>query len=136
MSETDDIKLNTDVLNANGETYVSVTDLYNVNIFTDKDMQDFKLRKEMQETYYNKISQNVFEMNGKENDTLVLSNLFMDTMTISKKQEIAGDSDAADGWILAAGLLVLAIFVLSMVHYNIYRSIRRKKDADSNNLYQ
>lgn len=135
MSEAKDIKLNTDVLSANGGTYVSVTDLYNVNIFTDKDMQEFELRRERQEAYYNKLSQDVFESGWEENETLVLPTLFADTMSISKRQEVVGDSSGINLWVLLACLLVLIIFVLSMIHYNIYRSIRRKKDADSNNLY-
>lgn len=136
MNETRDIKLNMDVLNANGGTYVSVTDLYQVNIFTDKDMQEFELRKEQQEAYYSKISQNVFDMNWEENNTLVLPILFTDTMSISKRQEVAGDSGGVNWWLLLTCLLVLIFFVLSMIHYNIYRSIRRKKDADSNNFYR
>ena len=129
------IKLNMDALINDKGTYSSVTDLYDVHIFTDAAMQEFRQKKEKVNDHYSGIQNNVFLAEKQEADHLE-STLFLDTVTLSKKQDVTGASLEWNQGLLACGILVFFVFLLGMIRYNTYRTIRRKKDADYGNIYQ
>ena len=129
------IKLNMDVLNNGKGTYSSVTDMYDVHIFTDAAMQEFQLKEEKSNRYYSNIQNHVF-LEEEQEKSGVENTLFLDAVTLSKKQELA---DTSSGWnqgLLVCGILAVFVFLLGMIRYNTYRTIRRKRDADYGNIYQ
>lgn len=136
MNETSDIQLNMDALNRNDSTYTSVTDLYNVNIFTNHNMQEFEARETEKSSELTSVSENVF-VRSKENTTeSVQKVLFSEEISISKKQEVSDTAAIKNNSISFLGGLGIIIFILVVVRYHIYRTIRRKKDADHDNFYQ
>lgn len=136
MSDTNTIELNMDVLNEKGNEFVSVTDLYDVSIFTDKNMLEFQNRENQENAYYADMGTQVFLDNRVQTENTFQSNLFLEETSVSKKEEFTGESEMINIAIILIGVFVFIIFVLSMIRYNIYRMMRRKKDADNGNLYQ
>lgn len=136
MNETDNIKLKMDVLNGKSNSYVSMTDLYDVNIFTDKNMLEFQNKKTKESEYFSDIGTNVFLDKWEDTESTFQANLFLEKMSISKKQEITGETKIMNIGISFIVVFVFIIFVLCMIRYNIYRMIRRRKDADNGNFYQ
>lgn len=136
MNETNDIELNMETLSRNGGTYTSVTDLYNVHIFTDADMQEFQTRKKEENSYYNNIDRMVFLEKEQKGKVMLQDTLFLDEISFSKKQEVLDNTFKANEGVLFIVILVAVVFILGMVRYNIYRAIRRKKNADNSDIYQ
>lgn len=128
------VKLNTDVLINDKGTYSSVTDMYDVHIFTDAAMQEFRQKKEKVSDHYNGIQNNVFLV-GEQDVNHLESTLFLNAVTLSKKQDVAADFSGWNQGLLVCGVLVFIVFLLGMIRYNTYRTIRRKKDADYSNIY-
>lgn len=134
MSDTKNIDLKTDILYENSDTYVSVTDLYNVNIFTNEFMEMFKEKENMQNRYYENIGQTVFLDEKQEEDMEVPKALFLEKMDLSKKQDVSDkQSDSMVGQLLI-GLIIFVVFILSMIQYSLRRAVRRKKYADKDNI--
>ncbi len=131
-----DIKLDMEVLRQNNETYTSVTDLYGVHIFTDTDMKEFQIRETMENSCYDGIKQTIFLDKWEGKNNLVQSSLFLKETSVSKRQEVLDNSVKTNIGMFFIGFLVLVIFILSMIRYNIYRMVRRKRDADKDNFYQ
>lgn len=136
MNETDDIELNMETLSTNSGTYISITDLYNVHIFTDADMQEFQTKERKENFYYNKINQMVFLEKSRKEGFEIQNKLFLDELAFSKKQEVLDHTSKANEGIFFIVILTVVVFILGMVRYNIHRAIRRKKDADIGNFYQ
>lgn len=136
MSETDDIELNMETLSRNSGTYTSVTDLYNVRIFTDADMQELQTKEEKENSYYNHINRMMFLGKNQKERSEIQDTLFLDEISFSKKQEVLDNTSKANEGVLFIVILAGVVFVLGMIRYNIYRAIRRKKDADNGNVYQ
>lgn len=135
MNDADDINLNMDVLNKNNETYTSITDLYNVHIFTDSDMEKFLKSGEERETYYTDIRKSIFLTDICESDEIE-NKLFTSRLSLSKKQIVADKEDTFNKSIYLVGIMLCILFILGIVRYNIYRAIRRKKNADNGNIFQ
>lgn len=129
------IQLNTDTLINDKGTYSSVTDMYDVHIFTDAAMQEFRQKKEKINEHYNGLKNNVFLAEKQETNHLE-NTLFLNTVTLSKKQDVMSTSQGWSQGMLACGILAFFVFLLGMIRYNTYRMIRRKKDADYGNIYQ
>lgn len=136
MSDTHAIKLKMDVLNQKGNEYVSVTDLYNVSIFTDENMLEFQEKEAQENAYYTDTGTKVFLNNRKQTENSFLSGLFLEEISVSKKEELTSESETMNTGIFLIGVLAFIIFVLAMLRYNIYRAVRRRKDADNGNLYR
>lgn len=136
MSDTHAIKLKMDVLNEKGNEFVSVTDLYNVSIFTDENMLKFQEREAQENTHYTDMETKVFLNNRKQTENSFLSGLFLEEISVSKKEELTSESETMNTGILLIGVFAFIIFVLAMLRYNIYRAVRRRKDADNGNLYR
>lgn len=135
MNDTAKIELELDVLNDNNNTYVSVTDLYDVNIFTDKDMEAFQSREEQEKSNYINIQDSVFVTQTEQQNNMLYSTLFPEATAISKKQDITDKETYSNVGYAVIGIMTFVFFVLSMIQYHIYRAIRRKKDANTNNIY-
>lgn len=136
MSDRSNIELKMDALNEKGNAFVSVTDLYDVSIFTDENMQEFQNRETQKNTYYADVGTKVFLDNREQTENAFSSGLFLEEVAVSKKEEFTGESEAMNTGIFLIGVFVFIIFVLAMLRYNIYRTVRRKKDADNGNLYR
>lgn len=136
MNETDDIELNMETLSRNSGTYTSVTDLYNVHIFTDADMQKLQTKEKEENSYYNDINRMMFLGKNQKERSEIQDALFLDEISFSKKQEVLDNTSKANEGVWFIVILAAVVFVLGMVRYNIYRAIRRKKDADNGNVYQ
>lgn len=136
MSDTSAIELKMDVLNEKGNEFVSVTDLYDISIFTDENMLEFQNRETQENTYYADVGTKVFLDNREQTENAFLSGLFLEEVAVSKKEEFASESQTMNTGIFLIGVFVFIIFVLAMLRYNIYRRVRRRKDADNGNLYR
>ena len=55
MSDRSNIELKMDVLNEKSNEFVSVTDLYDISIFTDENMLEFQNRETQENTYLSLI---------------------------------------------------------------------------------
>lgn len=134
MSDAKNIDLKTDILYENSDTYVSVTDLYNVNIFTDEFVERFARKANMQKKYYENIEQTVF-LDGKQAEgENVAGTLFLEKVDLSKKQDVLDKQfDSTMGY-LFIGMIVIVVFILSMIQYSLHRAVRRKKYADKDNI--
>lgn len=136
MSDRSNIELKMDVLNEKSNEFVSVTDLYDISIFTDENMLEFQNRETQENTYYADVGIKVFLDNREQTENAFLSGLFLEEVTVSKKEELTSESQTMNTGIFLIGVFVFIIFVLAMLRYNIYRRVRRRKDADNGNLYR
>lgn len=136
MSDRSNIELKMDVLNEKSNEFVSVTDLYDISIFTDENMLEFQNRETQENTYYADVGIKVFLDNREQTENAFLSGLFLEEVTVSKKEELTSESQTMNTGIFLIGVFVFIIFVLAMLRYNIYRRFRRRKDADNGNLYR
>ena len=136
MNETNDIELNMETLSRNSGTYISVTDLYNVHIFTNADMKEFQTKEKEESSYYNNIDRMIFLEEKQKDGFVIQDTLFLNEISFSKKQEVLDNASEAKESVLFIVILAAFVFVLGMVRYNIYRAIRRKKNADYSNIYQ
>lgn len=71
-----------------------------------------------------------------EGKFMLQDTLFLDEISFSKKQEVLDNTFKANEGVLFIVILVAVVFILGMVRYNIYRAIRRKKNADNSDIYQ
>lgn len=136
MKNEESIKLQLDALNENSDTYVSVTDLYGVTIFTNEDMEAFQARKEQEEGYYLDVQSKTFLSDVDNQDSTIQTTLFQEEMLVSKRQDIADKENYENVGYIFIGIIGLVVFVLAIIQYNIYRAIRRKRNADTDNLYR
>lgn len=134
MSNEKSIDLKTDILYGNSDTYVSVTDLYNVNIFTDEYMELFTKKENTQQRYYENIEQAVFLTEGEPEDVKVSETLFLEKVDLSKKQDVADKQSGFMTGYLLIGMIIFVVFILSMIQYSLSRAVRRKKYADKDNF--
>lgn len=130
MENTEKIKLNLNVLNENSNTFVSVTDLYNVNIFTDSNMEEFYKNRNRAEQYYRDINQNIFIKERELKEDSLQTDLFAEEMIIAKRKELTGESLGSNFSNSFIVIMVSLVFGLIIIRYNLYRAIRRRKDAD------
>lgn len=134
MSDAKNIDLKTDILYENSDTYVSVTDLYNINIFTDEFVERFARKASTQKKYYENIEQTVFLDDKQAEGEEVLGTLFLEKVELSKKQDVLDKQfDSTMGYLLI-GMSVFVVFILSMIQYSLCRAVRRKKYADKDNI--
>lgn len=133
--DMNNIKLNMDVLNHGKGTYSSVTDMYDIHIFTDAAMQEFQLKEEKDNSYYSNIQSHVF-LEKEQEESGMEKTLFLDAVILSKKQDLGGTSLGWNQGLFVCGILAVLVFLLGMIRYNTYRKIRRKRDADYGNIYQ
>ncbi len=136
MNETENIELDMRILNGNDRTYTSITDLYNVHIFTDADMQEFWTKKKEEDYYYNGINRIMFLEKKQKEELAIQDKLFLDEVSLSPKQEILDSASKLNEGVLFVVILTVVVFILGMVRYNIHRAIRRKKDANIGDFYQ
>lgn len=78
----------------------------------------------------------VFLEKEQKGKVMLQDTLFLDEISFSKKQEVLDNTFKANEGVLFIVILVAVVFILGMVRYNIYRAIRRKKNADNSDIYQ
>ncbi len=130
--ETDYIlELDPDSVNSRGNTYRSLTDTYQIPLFTDRYEEQYEQMRQDEQAEAGKLSESVFcGMQMQEDETEVIGVLFMESVQ-EMPQENSGNQAAKS--VLPAGISfgILVFGLLALIEIWGYR--KRKKKYDDRN---
>jgi len=131
LSSIYDLKLNTDIIHEQGETYRSLLDENQIDLFSDSQIQKQKLLKKMQEQEEQKIEGMLFHRQISEqfNEQIraehLQNQLFLQPIVIEKKQILKNNEQENEKTMITGTVLILLVFLLIMLRY-----FRKRKNME------
>ncbi len=129
--EQQDLELNTDIIRNRTETYTSLSDLYNIHLFTNQRVADNESRRQKEAEEEREMSEQIF-VSGKiedNTDKAILGELFAEPLTIKKNQNYDGNIMAGNSVPVIGAIVIVIVFAVITVRY-----FKKNKRSGENDL--
>ncbi len=129
--EQQDLELNTDIIRNRTETYTSLSDLYNIHLFTNQRVADNESRRQKEAEEEREMSEQIF-VSGKiedNTDKAILGELFAEPLTIKKNQNYDENIMAGNSVPVIGAIVIVIVFAVITVRY-----FKKNKRSGENDL--
>lgn len=119
MSSIYDLKLNTDIIHEQGETYRSLLDENRIDLFSDSQIERQEILKKLKEQKDQETVRLLFHGQNNEqiNPEYLQDMLFQQPIVIEKKQILKNNEQGNEKIMITGTVLLILIFTLIMVRY-------------------
>lgn len=127
MSSIYDLKLNTDIIHEQGETYRSLLDENRIDLFSDSQIERQEILKKLKEQKDQETVCLLFHGQNNEqiNPEYLQDMLFQQPIVIEKKQILKNNEQGNEKIMITGTVLLILIFTLIMVRY-----FRKRKNME------
>lgn len=125
-----DLNLNTDIVHNRTTTYTSLSELYGVQLFTDKrllDKQNYEANMNLKEK---NVADSIFinKLATKDIDNEIIGVLFQEPLVIVKKQDYSENTTTSRGIFIVGAVIISAIFIIILTRYIKSQKKHRRGD--------
>ncbi|MCI5740522.1 MAG: hypothetical protein SO445_10830 [Lachnospiraceae bacterium] len=131
-TQQSDLDLNPDIIRNRTETYTSLSDLYDVQLFTDQRVEENRQHRERKEKEEKKVTDGVFinQTAAADVDAQRITELFAEPLVIKKNQDYTGNTAAKTGFFIGGAVLIILVFVVMITGY--FKKKKQTKEAEEN----
>lgn len=114
-----DLNLNTDIVHNRTTTYTSLSELYGVQLFTNRRMEEKQSYEENLNLKEKNVAESIFvdKSATKDVDREVTNKMFQEPLVIARQQEYTGAATASRGMFAAGAILISVIFMIVLIRY-------------------
>lgn len=131
-TQQSDLDLNSDIIRNRTETYTSLSDLYDVQLFTDQRVEENQQYRERKEKEEKKVTDGVFinQTAAADVDAQRITELFAEPLVIKKNQDYTGNTAAKTGFFIGGAVLIILVFVVMITGY--FKKKKQTKEVEEN----
>lgn len=114
-----DLNLNTDIVHNRTTTYTSLSELYGVQLFTNKRMEEKQSYEENLNLKEKDVAESIFVDKSvtKDVDREVANKVFREPLVIVRQQEYTGAATASRRMFAAGAIFISVIFMILLIRY-------------------